>query len=351
MQPDDNSKADTKVEDAAASDAADADKNPPPGCGDGHLATTEECEGFELRGETCESQGFAGGKLTCDENCRLETSDCRNDCEPEICDGLDNDCDDRVDENLTTRACGESDIGACVYGRQSCKDGAWTECSGALRPSTEVCDGVDNDCDGIVDEGLTRTCGDNNIGQCDYGEEVCQNGEWGACTNTIEPTPEICDGIDNDCDGNIDEGLKRPCGSNVGICERGEQVCQEGAWGECQGDVEPTDESCNNEDDDCDGSTDEGVKTMYYEDIDGDGWGGNSISACSPSGSFQLLQGGDCDDRNSSVYPGATESCYNASEDRDCDSEPACGDTDCEGRECNANGQIGTCQNGQCLAQ
>ena len=81
-------------------------------------------------------------------------------------------------------------------------------------PSTEVCDNKDNNCDGQIDEGLSRSCG-SDIGECKKGTETCSAGTWGTCIGATGPTTEICDGLDNDCDG-IADNVAGGCG---GVCD------------------------------------------------------------------------------------------------------------------------------------
>lgn len=90
--------------------------------------------------------------------------------------------------------------------------------------SAEVCDGLDNDCDGKVDEDLTRACST----ACGAGSETCHAGTWEGC-DAPQPTAEVCDGDDNDCDGEVDE-------DDSGMCS-GEEVCLDGTCQPPNGDT------------------------------------------------------------------------------------------------------------------
>ena len=193
----------------------------------------------------------------------------RVDATTETCNDVDDDCDGSVDE-MVVRACG-TDVGRCVAGVERCTGGAFGSCEGAVFPSTEFCEGsVDEDCDGTVDEGCmcsdgsTRSCG-SDVGRCSPGSQRCTGGAWAGCMGAVEPRTERCDGTDDDCDGLTDEGCDcitgatRGCGSSVGECRPGLETCDAtGRWGPCEGDVEPSGEVCNSRDDDCDGASDEG---------------------------------------------------------------------------------------------
>ncbi|MBI2056928.1 putative metal-binding motif-containing protein, partial [Candidatus Pacearchaeota archaeon] len=86
--------------------------------------------------------------------------------------------------------------------------------------NVEAPDGKDNDCDGVIDEGFScvdgqtpQSCGTTNVGECEYGTQTCSGGQWGTCGGTyVGPSPEVYEspGLDNDCDGLVNEGVG-PC--------------------------------------------------------------------------------------------------------------------------------------------
>ncbi|MBU1538037.1 lamin tail domain-containing protein, partial [Myxococcota bacterium] len=139
----------------------------------------------------------------------------------EICDGIDNNCTAGVDEGFNIgNVCGSS-VGECSTGTLQCNAlHTASECVGNVGPTAELCDGLDNNCDGAIDEDfptLGASCGTSNVGACQYGTNICNTTQDGVeCSGNIEPAAiDICNNIDDDCDGVVDAGI---CQANAS-CE------------------------------------------------------------------------------------------------------------------------------------
>jgi hypothetical protein len=199
---------------------------------------------------------------------------------PELCNGVDDDCNGRVDDDTPEvgTACQSGALGACGPGARVCRDGV-TVCESLLGPEPEVCNGVDDDCDGTPDDvaggcaclpGAERACyggpvGTGDVGRCRSGRQACtaDGRGWGACVGEALPVDELCNGLDDDCDGRVDDvadaGLE--CSAGLGACSRnGVFVCDPASGRLVCSAVPgaPAAEACNQVDDDCDGVADEG---------------------------------------------------------------------------------------------
>jgi len=263
---------------------------------------------------------------------------------PEICDGKDNDCDAIADDGCDKDGDGWCNVAPLVFGPQyECEHGQvdCNDASSQVHPdAAESCDGLDEDCDGQVDEGCDMD-GDGYCAlkaikygggyACKFPEQDCDDGN-----PAINPSvPEICDGLDQNCDGKIDggcdedkdgycagvvpksvEGCYMPGGGLVAQqCKQLKITCPK-AFGDCNdkdAGVHPSAvETCDNKDEDCDGLKDEQL------DKDGDGY-------C-PSGTVVKfgcvkckLGAVDCNDASASVHPNAIDPPDELSVDLDCD--------------------------------
>lgn len=163
-----------------------------------------------------------------------------------------------------SRACGSA-VGECRAGTQRCEGGTWGPCEGAVGPVDESCDGKDNDCDTFVDEEIpTAPACEKTEGVCAPARKACVDGGYVAsCGPTeygadFEATEARCDGKDNDCDGMTDEGVTGGACPATGVCAGNVRACTMGMPGVCQApNFEATEASCDTLDNDCDGFTDE----------------------------------------------------------------------------------------------
>lgn len=259
-------------------------------CDDGHAEVSpvalERCDGLD---NNCD-QGI-DEDFDLDGDGHLEQSACPagDDCNdtaqtvflgaPELCDGLDNDCDGSIDEDFDRDKDGYTDATTCPGLGTDCFDRNRTIYPGA----PEVCNGVDNDCDG--QPGPTETDLDQDgwltcAGDCDDSR---------ADTN---PTAlELCDGQDNTCEGDVDEGFDQDDDGHLdqAQCPLLGDDCED-----ARADISPdAPETCDGVDNDCSGASDEPF------DLDQDG--AFSADAC--------LTGEDCDDSSAAVFPSALELC------------------------------------------
>jgi predicted outer membrane repeat protein len=258
------------------------------------------------------------------------------------------DCSDPNDYNCDGSVGYQDADGDGFAACEECDDGDRAVFPGA----EEICDEIDNDCNGSVDEGVNGTFYADSDGD-GYGNpalyrDACEapagyvddNTDCNDSSGAANPdADEVCDNIDNNCDGHVDEDAavyadawfrdadgdgygdaattRAACDQPAGYVASASD-CDDGAAGVNPG----ASETCDEEDDDCDGDVDEGVTTTFYADSDGDGFGDASTTteACALPADHVAIDGPgleDCDDDDSSVHPGARELCDGI--DSDCD--------------------------------
>ncbi|MBM4392138.1 MAG: FG-GAP repeat protein [Deltaproteobacteria bacterium] len=267
----------------------------------------------------------------------------------ELCNGVDDDCDGTVDSDAADAFSWYDDDDGDGYGDASTVTTACDDPGGASRLPTDCNDnnetvhpGADEtDCNSSVDmncDGFAGTI--DNDGDGYRACEECDDGD--AAVNPV--ASEVCDGVDNDCEGTVDEDATDALtwyvdsdGDGYGHRWRSTAACDRPLGHvtdntDCDDDTRTTypgaAETCTTAaDDDCDLQANEvgAIACLdWYSDGDADGYGDSSLCACEAVGDFEVRSAGDCDDGAPRVYPGAPETCGDAI-DQDCDST----DLDC----------------------
>ena len=225
---------------------------------------------------------------------------------PESCNELDDDCDGEIDENAGGDTCfEENEWGACK-GTYSCDDGKLL-CD-ATDPEAETCDGKDNDCDGEADEGFADSDGDG-VADC------LENDKDG---DGILDFQDNCQFVPNPGQGDFDLDDK---GDACDQDDDNDLAADEVDCGPKDPKVHPgAEEECDGKDNDCDGLLDEG-----FPDTDTDGLS-NCIDDDDDNDGFP--DAADCSPENKLIFPGAKEVCDGVDNDCDFDSDESFPDTD-----------------------
>ncbi|HJQ96752.1 MAG TPA: hypothetical protein VJ826_00485, partial [Candidatus Polarisedimenticolaceae bacterium] len=223
-----------------ASSACPADQHQPNGtpCDDGSTCTA---------GDVCDGTGVCSGGPS-----------------PELCDGIDNDCNsgtlDGSGDPATGLSCDGADSDLCAEGVTACTGGTIV-CGDTSGDNLDLCNGADDDCDpasadGSEDPGVGVACDGADSDLCNEGATVCTGGSI-TCSDTTGSTLDLCNGADDDCDpasadGSEDPGVGVACdGADSDLCAEGVTVCTGGSI-TCSDTTGSTLDLCNGADDDCD---------------------------------------------------------------------------------------------------
>jgi len=161
---------------------------------------------------------------------------------PELCNGVDDDCDSNIDEDFFGDFCDSGLLGVCAAGTETCVGGTIV-CQPDNSATAETCNGLDEDCDGATDEGLGGgACSTGLLGVCASGTQVCTGGML-QCQQDVPSSSETCDGLDNDCDGATDDAVNDCTGGTV--CLSGTCQCTGGTT-DCAGTCVDTNSDSSN---------------------------------------------------------------------------------------------------------
>ncbi|MBX7190793.1 MAG: putative metal-binding motif-containing protein [Sandaracinaceae bacterium] len=343
----------------------------------------EDCDPSTLGGRDGDGDGFVDSACCNGSACGDDCNDAVRGASPagtEVCDGLDDDCDGSIDEDVLALVFRDLDgdgHGDPAASRMACPGaggyvalGDDCDDASAMRSPTlfEACDGIDNDCDGVADPAdapvivrwyldedgdgfgdpsrATESCavpgpGFSLLGtDCDDADAARHPGQR-----------EQCNGLDDDCNGRPDFEIGPGDTEDDDLDGRPDARCTP-APAPDRADCDDRDaatgggasEICDGRDNDCDRATDEGVfSTLFYRDADADGWGnatGGTLVGCGAAVGY-TERAGDCDDANVDRHPSQIEACNGT--DEDCDARideevPAsvCGALTCIAGSCRA---------------
>jgi hypothetical protein len=320
--------------------------------------TDADGDGFGA-GSAMSSCSPVAGKVTNNQDCNDGNPNIKPGAQ-ELCNGVDDNCNGQVDDGLTfsnyypdadgdgygnkqaTAQSACAPVSGKVTNNSDCDDSRFGVHPGA----SEVCNGLDDNCNGTVDEGLTFTSYYPDVDGDGYGSstamaqsacapvpgKVTDHTDCNDAVGTIHPgAPETCNGVDDNCDGQIDNGTVTqsyyPDVDGDGYGATGStaiascspvsgRVANNTDCNDANNAIHPgVAETCNGADDNCNGMVDEGLTFLnYYPDVDGDGFGSSTAaaqSACAPVAG-KLTSHTDCNDANAAIHPGATEVCNGA---------------------------------------
>ncbi len=305
-------------------------------------------------GETCKGQGACGtGVVVCSPEllvavCSTDGFGTDSQATTEVCDGIDNDCDGSTDEGMLYAGAA---IGQKCFGNGLCgKVPGVVECSSdgsklaicstmfggsAYKGKPEVCNGLDDNCDGHIDEGLTvadSSCKQTGLCSVENVQAACKSGKWQCNYSAVigyqGEKEYLCDNLDNDCDGSTDEDflVGQACdGPDTDQCKNGTWACTVDHLDKVCGTETITDivETCNGLDDDCDGQTDEDFAIGQACDGPDSDSCANGTWTCAKDGSdhicvnetkinlVELCNGedDDCNGLTDETWPKLTEPC------------------------------------------